>query len=209
MAKVSTIIDAFPGTSFSSFWYTFSANTTCNNELLITHPASSATYDGLVSQATYDATSSYSIAWLTNAGNQSLVSLEVYPVQWFLGGGANSNSQVAFYINQNSLSAAIDTGSGIVLHNTITYNANLHKYFMLKETGGTCYWYTSSDGQHFTLFYSVADPITLTSIVVQVFGGTYNSEASGTTLTWQSVGLYGPVGAAKVHKQSVKRAAYF
>jgi hypothetical protein len=209
MAKVATIQDQFPGTSFAATWNAFNAQTTCNNGVVITHPASSATYSGITSATTYDATSSFAVTWLTSAGNQSLTSLEVFPVQFFLGGGTDSNSNVAFYINQNNLSASYDTGAGTQFKNTTTYNPALHRYFRLSESGGTLTWATSPDGQRFTTFYSVADPITLTAVTVQLFAGTYASEASGTTITYAQIGFYGPVARPKDIKQAVKRAAYY
>ena len=209
MAKTATLQDTFPGSTFNATTWAAFNNMTCSNKALATVNASTTVYCVLQTQVTMDATNSTAVSWLTSAGNQALVSLEVYALQFFLGGGTNGNSNVAFYINQNSLSASYDTGAGIVKGATATYDATKHKYFQIAESGGTVTWSTSADGQHFTTMYTHADPITLTAITVQLVAGTYQNEASGTTVTWAEVGSYGPVGPAVKKVQSLTRAAVY
>lgn len=208
MAKTATITDQFPGSSFAATWAAFN-NMTCSNEALATINADTTVYSVLQTAVTYDATASTAVSQLTSAGNQSITSLEVYALQLFLGGGANSNSNVALYINQGRLSASWDTGAGFTAGTTVTYNPALHRFFMISEASGTTTWATSWDGQHFTPLYSAADPITLTAITVQLAAGTYAMQGTATTVTWASCGAYAPVAKPKETRQAVKRAAFF
>lgn len=209
MAKVATIQDQFPGSSFAGTWTASGAAVTCSNGLNISLPSGSTAYSYLKSATTYDCTASNSVVYLTSAGNQALASLEVFPVKWFLGGGTDANSNVCFHINQNSLSASIDNGTSISYNGAVTYSTTLHKYFMLQESGGTTYWYTSADGQHFKLLYSVSNPITLTACTLFMQAGTYASEATSTNADWAETGFGGPVRPAVERLQAVGRAAFY
>ncbi len=209
MAATSTVIDTFPGTSFSGTWFTFNAQATCANGVVITHPASNTTYAGIGTNAQYSLAGSYSVSCLTNAGNQSLVSWEVYPLQLFGGTGTDSNSQVAFYLNQGTLNVLYNNGVTQTITGGVTYNPGLHHYFLISESGGTTSWFTSPDGQHWNSFFSITDPFTETAVTIQLFAGTYASEATGTTATWSEVGGYGPITLPRGQRQAVKRAAFF
>lgn len=208
MAKTSTISDAFPGSSFSATWNAYNSMT-CSNEALATVSAAVTAYCVLQTATTYDATSSYALSWLTSAGDQTMTSLEVYALQLFLGGGANANSNVAFYLNQGTLRASYDTGAGLNTVASVAYDPALHRFFQISESGGTVTWATSADGQHFKTLGTAADPITLTAVTVQLVAGHYTTQATDTTVTWASAGLYGPAGPPRQKLQAVRRAAYF
>lgn len=209
MAAISTVQDTFPGTTLNAIWAASDANASVNNGLTIAHPASSTAYSNIYTPTYYDATSSYSLSWMTSAGNQALVSYQVYPLILFAGTGTDSNANVSFILNQNNLSANIDDGTSSAQYGTIPYSAGLHRYFKIEESGGTTYWYTSPDGQHFSELYSVANPITMTSLRVLTMVGSYNAEATSTSATWAEVGYFGPVGPPIKLSQSVTRAAYY
>lgn len=209
MAKTATVQTLFPGTSTPSGWFTSpgSGTITFSNQVSFNFPATTVTNEDLGTNSTYDATSSYALTFMTSAGNQSLATLGVFPLQLFLGGGTNSNSNVAFYLNQNTLAATYDTGSGRTVQASSAYNPAFHKYFIISESGGTLTWSTSPDGQHLSTFAQKADPITLTAITYQIFCQ-IGSEATSTAVTFASVGFWGPVPRARELLQGVQRGVY-
>jgi len=61
---------------------------------------------------------------------------------------------------------------------SFAYNASTHAWWRIRESAGTTFWDTSTDGSSWTNRFSAANPIPVTSLQVNVFAGTYQSETS-------------------------------
>ena len=111
-------------------------------------------------------------------GNQALTSFETYPVQLFIDG---SNS-VTWIINQNICNARKKVaGVNTVVGSNLAYDANIHKYFKIREADGVTYWDWSTDGIIWTNLTSTPNVIAMTSLKCEPTAGTFGTEASGTT----------------------------
>lgn len=60
---------------------------------------------------------------------------------------------------------------------TTAYNSTTHAYWRIRESGGTTYWDTSTNGSTWTNRASQANPIVVTSLQAEFGAGTYQSEA--------------------------------
>lgn len=203
---LETLTDDYDDNSISSVkWSTFGTGVAeTNQQLELTQPSSSATYRGLTSVGRFDMTGSYAYQRVINAGNQALSSLEVWPVQVQKDG----SNGVMWLITGNTIHAYKRVGgSASSIFNT-TYSATTHKYFRIRESGGTIYWDTS-DGLTWTnrATATVASLFDVSVVYIEVAVGTWQSEASGTTVILDnfSVGpLTTQVSVTKQLKYTVK-----
>ncbi len=188
-------------TSISDDWSSGSINTAkwdnwssshasvVSNQLQISSSLSSGYYgvDSAVGSASEDLTGSYVSNQLVSAGNQSLTSWEVYPILITKNGA--TNNQLLFYVSGNTLHASkVVSGTLTDLH-TATYSSSTHKYFKIRESGGTTYFDTSSDGITYTNFASTADPFDITHVNVGPMVGTWQTESSTTTATFDNFNI--------------------
>lgn len=126
---------------------------------------------------------------LVNAGNQSLGSLEVYPV--FIKSGSLGAYYLAFFVNNNTVHARKEiNGANTEIH-TGAYNATSEQYFRIREASGTTYWETSPDGSTWTIFTSVADTslFDLTTVYIGQLTGIYSNESSATTAIFDNFNI--------------------
>jgi hypothetical protein len=80
--------------------------------------------------------------------------------------------------------------SGVTTYaNTASYNSTNHRWWRIRESGGTTYWDTSADGSSWTNFTSAANPITLTRIAYKFFAGTIASETSPGAAIFDNVSI--------------------
>lgn len=141
-------------------------------------------YGGMQTIATYDLTGAAAWVSMGSVGDQSIVSLETIPLN--LIDGATGTNKLFFYINQNNLTAyKVISGTQTVVK-TSPYLSGIHKWFRIRELSGTTYFETSADGESWTLFVSLANPITVTGLYIAPSLGTFSSEAKGTSAHWNS-----------------------
>ena len=146
--------------------------------MTITNPISYTGYGGINSISSYNLTGSTMYCRMPNAGNQSLTSLQVYPIQLQLSSG-----NVAGFIIAGGNVQAFSTVAGTTTYSSsVTYSSTTHLWFRIRESGGTMYWDTSPDSQTWNAFYSVANPFAVTALSFVIAAGTYSSEASATTI---------------------------
>lgn len=185
MALLGTLKDTFTGTTIDTAKWTNWGTTHCtqNNQLTIT-TTTAAAYFGMDSvTTTYDMTASVASVKMVNAGNQALTSLEVYPVlitkdanntvSWLISGGNIScQKKIAGVATQQGSSAA--------------YSSSTHKYFRIREAGGTVYWDYSTDSETWTnqTSITVASLFAVTSVSATIITGNYAIEASTTTAVY-------------------------
>lgn len=148
--------------------------------LSITTQASAANYNSVSSVPTFDLSGSAIHIQCTNAGNQALASLEVYPIELALDG---SNS-VFWLITANSIQAWKKIATvGSIIGSSTAYDANVHRFFRIREDGGTVYWEYSTDAVGWVVFQTelVANLFAVTNLYCVITVGVYAAELSATT----------------------------
>lgn len=180
MAKLYGLIDSFnDNVRDSVLWTQFGTGAAENNgRVEIALPISTIGYSGYASAVNWDATASEARVRVDSAGNQALASLEVFPIIFYL----NASNSVYFLISGNVLRAYRRVAGVNTSLATMAYSATTHKFLRMREAAGVTYWEYSAKGATWTTLHSVASPITLTSIQVQMQAGTYASEASATAV---------------------------
>lgn len=160
-----------------SKWGTPSILATTNLLLEMTTVLGGA-YGGLLSLSSFDLTGSYAFSQLVDAGNQSLTSLEVYPVE--LSNGSNA---LSIMISGNIVYARKKvSGTSSTVGSTVSYNSSTMKWFRVRESGGTTYWeYATDPTSTWTQIASASNPITVTSLIGGITIGTWQAESSTTT----------------------------
>lgn len=138
-----------------------------------------AGYYTLSSVATYDLTGSYAFTQLVDAGNQSIPSLEVYPVH--LSAGANA---VSVMISGNVVFAKKKlAGVTTTVGSSVAYNSTTMKWFRIKEVSGTTSWqYAADPTSTWTDIATLANPITITALNGEIIIGTWQTEGSTSTI---------------------------
>lgn len=149
------------------------------NRLQLTTKQTDGAYLGIKSDNTYNLTGAYAQVEVVNAGNQSLESYEAYPLVLSTSDEAN---QIYFAIIAGTLYAYKTVSGTPTSLATATYSATNHRFLRIRENAGTTYWETSADGEVWSILYSVANPITITALNVMINCGTWQTEASTTTL---------------------------
>lgn len=189
VAKVATLIDN--GRSINtSLWTPFGPNYSDSGSALVVTSALASTYSGANSNANYDLTSSTYTMEIPAAGTQTITTWEVFPCKLQIDG----NNWVSWRINGgNIMCRHVVTGTTTDSGST-AYSATTHKWLRLREASGTLFWEYSSNGTSWTSLFSMADPITLTSLQAQISAGTFGTEVSTTSAQFALINL--PPGSA-------------
>lgn len=147
----------------------------------------SGNYISLNSITTYNLTGSSIFIQLTNAGDQSITSWEVYPIYLV----ADANNKIFIRITGNIVQAikvvanvTTNVGSGI------TYNSSTMKWFRIRESAGTTFFeYAADPTSTWTVITSLANPITITTLTYEVLCGNWQAEASTTTAKFDNINV--------------------
>lgn len=146
-------------------------------------------YYYLASHLTYNLTGSYVMAKLVDAGNQALTSLEA------LIRLEDGNNALYWSVNGNQIKAYKQVaGVTTQVGASSSYAAHQHRWFRIREHGGTIYWETSICGVIWETRQTQANPITVTSLTAMIGVGTWAAEASTTVVKWDSFGTIPPLG---------------
>src|SRR6266436_2384848 len=105
----------------------------------------------------YDLTGSQGTVKIVDAGDQTIVSYEFFPLKLSISGG----NDIKWLISGGNIKAR---NGGTVLAST-AYVAATHKYLKIRESAGTTYWDYSSDGLSWTNFYSTANLFAVTALL--------------------------------------------
>lgn len=178
-AKIG-ISDTFGGASLDTVkWVNLNnANVTVSGgSLNITAPAGSTT-QAIYSAGSFNITGTSCVSQVVDAGNQALTTLECWPIQL----RQDTNNRVGWLINQGSCIARYTVNN--VSHDAptaITYNANTHRYFRIREIDGRTFWDFSTDGSLWTNWFSLVNPIGMTNINMWIVFGPTTIQGSSTT----------------------------
>lgn len=176
MTKATYFYDDFSVESVK--WYATSVDTgVITGGQMRIQPTSS--YDYVGSSLYYDMTDSAIGFKLVENTELGLGSNEIA-----LFAVVDSGNSAGFVINGGR--AAIDNAtitmrSRVAASNsdtTFTYDPAVHVWFRVREAAGTLYWETSADSDAWTVHRTLATPIDLTNIFVQIQGGYWDAEAT-------------------------------
>lgn len=178
MAAVSTLYDNFDDNSLAGGWYTYSGGSATVNEtnqrIQFAMPSSStsSTYAGIASNSTYDLTGSYAFletvtlpSSSTNAG--AILTLKV-----------NGSNELRWIKEASTLYAQRTVGGTRTTVTSFAFNSSTHKWWRIRESGGTIYWDTSTNGGSWTNRGSWTNTLTITSIEVNVHVACYQNETN-------------------------------
>lgn len=175
-----TFISGYDATKWTGQYGTLSYTSGIFN---ITNPASYTGYGGMQSLTTYDLTSSYSYVNITNVGNTALASLEIY---------------MSLQLNSTNMIQVIVSGgnylfrkkvAGVNTDNFTGISANTNSWIRLREVAGTTYFDYSTNGTTWTNAASFLNPFAVTALTVFLSAGTYNAEATATTVSFDNYNI--------------------
>lgn len=176
----SNFKDDFRSLNTTTNWFDWSGGTISivSGQLNILNNAADTNYHGLDSLDRYQLAGESIFCQVVNAGNQALASLEMYPFTYQQTPGYNT----LFFVISGNTVFCIQKAAGVqTTVFSVAYNSAVHKWFRLRESGGTTYWDYSTNGTDWTNFFNEANPFTIDNGFVTISFGTFASEASPTT----------------------------
>ena len=187
MAATSTLRDDFnDGSRNTSLWNEYGTVSESGGVLTITGTTGAAAYGGYSSINQYDLTSSYVFSRLLDPGNQSIASWQASPVLLTL----DASNTLSWYVNAGLIHAQKQvSGSYADVKGDVSYDAAVHKWFRIRESGGTIYWDYSTNGKTWTNYTSLANPFAVTALYVDCNAGHYASEVSSTTAAFDNLNI--------------------
>jgi hypothetical protein len=190
MALTETLTDNFNGPSIdAAVWTAFLFGETQTEGVLVAPSTALATnYSGISSINNFDFTGSYVSSRLVFAGNQSLASWQAECI----GIQVDASNKLFWYINGGTLHAQKEVAGAFAdVASGTTYNEGVHRYFRIRESGGTFFWDYSTNGVFWTNFTTLANPFaSITTVKVVIQAGTFSSEATATKMYVDNLNLF-------------------
>lgn len=186
MASLSTLQDLFnQNTLDTGLWsqYTDGSATMSYSSAgaAVTFPAtSSSSTDGdITSVSSYNMTGSGAYMGIVSvlSGSQNDCNLTIRK---------NANNYYQFQIEAGTIYAQYVVAGAQTNAWSTTFSLVTHKYIRIRESGGTSFWDTSTDGSTWTNRFSTANKITLTAVKVNIGGISWGSDASAGTFSWNN-----------------------
>lgn len=188
MAKWSTFRETFDANVLNTTQWpsTFGTVAASGGALVLTVNSGASNYSGL-STNTFDLTDSYCFSQLVNSGNQALTSFEIFMLQMRL----DANNGVSWILNNNTLRARRKVAGVNTDVATTAFDANVHKYFRIREHNNFIYWDYATDLPNWVNLtsFSVASLFAITALTNEITAGTFGAEASGTTATIDNINV--------------------
>lgn len=188
--KAAVLTDNFDDNSIDSAKWSSGAGVTNNvvetNKQIEILTTTVANYQYLYDPIGHDLTGSYAGSLLVSAGNQSLTTLEVYPIFLKL----DDNNAIFWLVSGNFIRAYKKVATTVTQLASLAYDPLLHKYFRITESGGTTYWQYSQNGIDWTTLHSASNPIVVTRLFINLMAGVYGVELSTTTVKFDDFNIY-------------------
>ncbi len=177
--------DYFDASTLNAQWV---KNGTANSRIsqgtgqLVITVGTDSSYQDLAAADAYDLTSSRIYVNYVGIPTQSLTNVE--QIIYFQADASNkvwwtlNNSVIGAY----KLVASVQTQVGT----NIPYNATNHKWLSIKESAGTTFWDTSSDGRAWITQFQAANPITVTAGTPAIQTGAFGTQSSTTAGTFDN-----------------------
>jgi hypothetical protein len=153
----------------------------------------SPAYSSLTSVHGFDLTGDRFVVKVPDPGDRTIASLEVYISAQNRAG----TDRVFFNLVGLFMGFYQTVGGSQTFLNAVAYDPMVDVYFRIREAAGTIYWDTSTDGVSWTNKHSVAAPIQVLDLHLQLMVGEYGSEPAGaTTVAFDDVGIPGAITVA-------------
>ncbi|HSX31297.1 MAG TPA: kelch repeat-containing protein, partial [Candidatus Saccharimonadales bacterium] len=118
--------------------------------------------------------------------------------------GANTLLQVAIdnqhtitlYVGGTTFAAEYQVNGAYTTPATMTYSATAHRWWRIRESGGTIYYEYSADSSSWTVLASVAAPFAVTNLRMSLFIGTTAANASTDTAIFDNLNAFPLLSAA-------------
>lgn len=192
MARIETLTDNFnDNTQDVSLWATYApaySIAETGGQLIINLQSNNPVYDGYYSVNTYDLT-----------GSQ-------VTVRQIQGPSSLSGCQQMMFVqldNSNKISIVIDgpnitfvlTAAGVDSIVTTARDDAAMSWWRIRESGGTIFWDTSSDGSSWANRRNSASTFSVTSVVAELAAGTWQNVASPGTAIFDNFNTLNTVPA--------------
>ena len=184
---LSTLSDPFTQASVNgTLWGTYTAGSatlsfsSAGGTVNYPSASTSATDGSVYSQ------SSYSLAYSSCYAQIRAVPSAATAADGILSIGPNSNNLLRWVIEGGTLFAQYFVAGATTTVTSVTYSAVTHRWWRIRESGGTCYWDTSADGITWTNQGSAADPIDVTNAGMTFEGSCYENETNPGSFTFSN-----------------------
>jgi hypothetical protein len=193
--KMVDLYDDFDDNSMDTTkWGSFGATVAETSGQLQLTTTLAGDYKGYYSIQQWDFQQSEASVELVDAGDQSLVSLQVYPVLIEV----DSNNRLMWQVSGDTIYAQTVVDGSTTNVFSDTYDSGVHVFFKIRERFGITYWEYSTDGESWTIAYQLTTPLDITNVNMQIQIGTYSAEASTTTAIFDNFNIdaSSPAGSA-------------
>lgn len=195
MASITTLTDDFGDNSLSASWTRANVGSATIAEQNARWECALLTSAGFHYGITRSTTQTYDLTGVRTYIQFVQAPTTPTSVQtWVIEFLDDANNSVYWYYDAstNDIEGSQKVAGVETIWFSATYVPDTHKWFALRESGGTTYWETSVDGVNWTVRYSRANPITLSSGYVDFAAGTFESVGSPGTAIWDNFNTLGP-----------------
>lgn len=187
MAALGTLKDLFTASALNTqAWTQFTGGSATMSYggpgATCTFPSttSSSTDGDVSSNTTYDLTSSFGLLNVTSVSGASAVNTDcVFRLR------QNATNYVEIFYEAGTLYFSKTVAAAKTNIANVAYSASTHAWWQIRESGGTTYWETSTDGLSWTTRASEANPITLTALTLVIGGICFGADSSPTPFRWR------------------------
>lgn len=175
----ATLVDNFKSTSLDTTkWTKFEAGsatlTQTNGIIKVAYPASStSSTDGdITSASTYNLTSSYlymHVLAVPSSGTSANAEMRIY---------TNSSNWFRWVYEAGTVYAQRRVAASTTSVASFSYNAALHSWWKIQESGGVITWYTSSNGVTWDSKATYSHSMTITAMTVLLAGTCFQNETN-------------------------------
>ncbi len=163
----------------------FGTVTETGGQMVFTCASNSTAYSGIDGASNFDLTGKEYSVELVSAGNQTIASLEVGPIQLL----KDSTNGLSFYINGGNIQALRKVAGVNAFGGSMTYNSTTHKYLRIREASGRIYWEYSSDRKTWTQLYAFTSQFAVTALHSENYAGKFAVDVNATSMILDNVNL--------------------
>lgn len=191
-SSLSELTDNFDDNSLDTGkWIRYGSSThvqETGGELRITTSTAGNVIRGIISVDSYNLTSSFASVLLVSPG--AIASIDDLEIEFRVTKDTSVN-ELSWMVDgfDYTINATKTVGGIFSFIDFIPYQPNLHKYFRIREDGGTTYWEWSTDGLAWTQFWSESNPFAVTSVVASLIAGPSSTVTQTTTVRFDDFNI--------------------
>jgi len=104
--------------------------------------------------------------------------------------GPDDQHTITLYVGGTTLAAEYQVNGAFTTPATTPYNATTHRWWRIRESGGTVYYEYSAEGSSWSTLTSVSAPFALTNVRVSLFVGTDAANATTDTAIYDNLNAF-------------------